>query len=47
MLETHIVSISLIFHLVLILMLRLTHLLALYLISLMELTIAHMVFVHD
>jgi hypothetical protein len=55
MLETHIVMSSLIFHLslilvfrlVLTLVLRLTLLLVLCLVSLMDLTIAHMVLVHD
>jgi hypothetical protein len=47
MLETHIVMSSLIVHLVLILVLFLTLLLMLYLISLMDLTIAHMVLVHE
>jgi hypothetical protein len=45
--ETHIVMTSLIFRLVLILVLRLAHLLLLCLISLMDLTIAHMVLVHN
>jgi hypothetical protein len=43
MLETHIVMSSLIFHLVL----HLALLLVLYLSSLMDLTIAHMVLVHE
>jgi hypothetical protein len=43
MLETHIVMSSLIFHLVL----HLALLLVLYLASLMDLTIAHMVLVHE
>jgi hypothetical protein len=43
MLETHIVMSSLIFHLVL----HLSLLLVLYLASLMDLTIAHMVLVHE
>jgi hypothetical protein len=56
MLETHIVISSLIFfclvlllvfHLVLTLVLRLTLLLVLYLVSLMDLTITHMVLVHE
>jgi hypothetical protein len=47
MLETHIVMSSLIFHLVLTLMLRLTLLLVPCLISLMDLTIAHMILVHE
>jgi hypothetical protein len=47
MLETHIVMSSLIFRLILTLVVRLTHLLVLCLISLMDLTIAHMVFVHE
>jgi hypothetical protein len=46
MIETHIVMSSLIFYLVLTLVLRLAHLLVLCLISLMYLTIAHMVLVH-
>jgi hypothetical protein len=46
MLETHIMMSSLIFYLVLLLVLRLTLLLVLCLISLMYLTIAHMVLVH-
>jgi hypothetical protein len=47
MLETHIVMSSLIFRLVLTLVLHLTHLLMLYLISLMDQTITHMVLVHE
>jgi hypothetical protein len=47
MLEIHIVMSSLIFHLILTLVLRLTHLLVLCLVSLMDLTIAHMVLVHE
>ncbi len=47
MLETHIVMSSLIFCLVLILVLHLALLLVLCLISLMDLTIAHMVLVHE
>jgi hypothetical protein len=47
MLETHIVMSSLIFHLVLILVLHLALLYVLFLSSLMDLTIAHMVFVHE
>jgi hypothetical protein len=47
MLETHIMMSSLIFRLVLTLALRLTLLLVLYLISLKDLTIAHMVLVHE
>jgi hypothetical protein len=47
MLETHIVMSSLIFRLILTLVVRLAHLLVLCLISLMDLTIAHMVFVHE
>jgi hypothetical protein len=47
MLETHIVMTSLIFHLVLTLVLHLTLLLVLCLISLMDLSIAHMVLVHE
>jgi hypothetical protein len=47
MLETHIVMSSLSFHLILTLMLRLTLLLVLCLSSLMNLTIAHMVLVHE
>jgi hypothetical protein len=47
MLETHIMMSSLIFHLALTLILRLAHLLMLYLISLMDLTITHMVLVHE
>jgi hypothetical protein len=47
MLETHIVMSSLIFRLVLILMLCLVFLLVLCLISRMDLTIAHMVLVHE
>jgi hypothetical protein len=46
MLETHIVMSSLIFHFVLTLVLRLAHLLMLCLISLMDITIAHIVLVH-
>jgi hypothetical protein len=45
--ETHIVMSSLISHLALTLALRLTLLLVLCLISLMDLTIAHMVLVHE
>jgi hypothetical protein len=44
--KTHIVISSLIFHLPLTIVLRLTLLLVLCLISLMDLTIAHMVLVH-
>jgi hypothetical protein len=47
MLETHFVMSSLIFHLVLTLVLRLAHLLVLCLVSLMDLTITHMVLVHE
>jgi hypothetical protein len=47
MLETHIVMSSLIFHLVLTLVLRLALLHTLFLSSLMDLTIAHMVLVHE
>jgi hypothetical protein len=47
MLETHIVMNSLIFHLVLTLVLRLALLHALFLSSLMNLTITHMVLVHE
>jgi hypothetical protein len=47
MLETHIVMSSLIFHVVLTLLLRLALLLMLCLISLMDLTIARMVLVHE
>jgi hypothetical protein len=47
MLETHIVMNSLIFHLVLTLVLRLALLHALFLSSLMDLTITHMVLVHE
>jgi hypothetical protein len=47
MVETHIVMSSLIFCLVLTLVLRLTHLLMLCLISLIDLTIAHMLLVHE
>jgi hypothetical protein len=47
MLETHIVMSSLIFHLVLTLMLHLALLHALFLNSLMDLTIAHMVLVYE
>jgi hypothetical protein len=47
MLETHIVMNFLIFHLVLTLMLRLTLFQTLFLSSLMDLTIAHMVLVHE
>jgi hypothetical protein len=46
MLETHIVMSSLSFHLILTLMLRLALLLMLCLISLRDLTIAHMILVH-
>jgi hypothetical protein len=46
MLETHIVMSSLISHLILILVLHLTLLLVLCIISLMDLTITHMVFVY-
>jgi hypothetical protein len=47
MLETHIVMSSLIFRIVLTLMLHLTLLIMLCLISLMDLTIANMVLVHE
>jgi hypothetical protein len=47
MLETHIVMSSLIFHLVLTLVLCFTLLLVLCLITLMDLTIAHMILVHE
>jgi hypothetical protein len=47
MLEIHIVMSSLIFRLVLTLVLHLTHFLVLYVVSLMDLTIAHMVLVHE
>ena len=47
MLETHIVMSSLIFRLILTLVRCLTLLLVLCLISLMDLTIAHMVLVHE
>jgi hypothetical protein len=47
MLETHIVMSSLIFHLALTFVLYLAHLLVLCLISLMDLTIAHMTLVHE
>jgi hypothetical protein len=47
MLETHIVMSSLIFHLALTFVLCLAHLLVLCLISLMDLTIAHMTLVHE
>jgi hypothetical protein len=47
MLETHIVMSSIIFYLTLTLVLRLTHLLMLCLVSLMDLTIARMVLVHE
>jgi hypothetical protein len=47
MLKTHIVMSSLIFHLILTLVLRLALLHALFLSSLMDLTIAHMVLVHE
>jgi hypothetical protein len=47
MLETHIVMSSLIFRPALSLMLCLALLLVLFLVSLMDLTIAHMVFVHE
>jgi hypothetical protein len=47
MLETHIVMSSLIFHLILTLVLCLALLLVLCLISLMDLTIAHIVLVHE
>jgi hypothetical protein len=47
MLEIHIMMSSLIFCLVLTLVLHLTHLLMLFLVSLMDLTIAHMVLVHE
>jgi hypothetical protein len=47
MLETHIMMSSLIFYLVLILVLHLALLLVLCLISLMDLTIAYMVLVHE
>jgi hypothetical protein len=47
MLETHIVMSSLSFHLDLTLVLHLALLLVLYLSSLMDLTIAHMVLVHE
>jgi hypothetical protein len=47
MLETHIVMSSLIFHLVVALVLRLTLLHVFFLSSLMDLTIAYMVLVHE
>jgi hypothetical protein len=47
MLETHIVTSSLIFRLTLTLTLRLALLLMLCLISLMDLTIAHMILIHE
>jgi hypothetical protein len=47
MLETHITMRSLIFCLALSLVIRLTLLLMIFLISLMDLTIAHMVLVHE
>jgi hypothetical protein len=47
MLETHIMMISLIFCLVVTLVLHIAHLLMLCLISLMDLTISHMVLVHE
>jgi hypothetical protein len=47
MLGTHIIMSSLIFCIVLTLILCLAHLLVLYLVSLMHLTIAHMVLVHE
>jgi hypothetical protein len=47
MLETRIIMSSLIFRLILTLVLRLAHLLVLCLISLMDLTIAHMILVHE
>jgi hypothetical protein len=47
MLEIHIVMSSLIFRLVLTLVLHLTHFLVLCFVSLMDLTIAHMVLVHE
>jgi hypothetical protein len=47
MLETHTMMSSLIFRLILTLVLRLTLLLVLCLVSLMNLTIAHMVLVHE
>jgi hypothetical protein len=47
MLETHIVMSSLIICLVLTLVLHLTHFLVICLISLMDMTIAHMVLVHE
>jgi hypothetical protein len=47
MLETHIMMSSLIFRLFITLVLRLAHLLMLCLISLMDLTIIHMVLVHE
>jgi hypothetical protein len=47
MLETHIMMSFLIFCLVLTLLLRFTHLLVLCLICFMDLTIAHMVLVHE
>jgi hypothetical protein len=46
-LETHITLSSLIFHFILTLMLRLVHLLMLCLISPMDLTIVHMILVHE
>jgi hypothetical protein len=47
MLETHIMMSSLIYRLILILVFHLAHTLVLCLISLMNLTIAHMVLVHE
>jgi hypothetical protein len=47
MLETHIMMSSLIFRLFITLVLRLAHLLMLCLISLMDLTIIHMILVHE
>jgi hypothetical protein len=47
MLETHVVMSSLIFCLILIIVLRPVHLLVLCLVSLMDLTIAHMVLIHE
>jgi hypothetical protein len=47
MLETHIVMSSLIIRLVLTLVLHLAHFLVICLISLMDMTIAHMVLVHE
>jgi hypothetical protein len=47
MLQNHIVMSSLIFHLILTLVLRLTHLLVLCIVFLIDLTITHIILVHE